>query len=282
MLRSCLYCLTLAAILAVTGCGGSESVEELRAAGQQALADRQYAAARGYFLRALQIDTADKEALMGVAEAYRLDYRLDSAIYYLKRADLMHPKDRQITEQIRVVAIALGDWKNAISAIEEMVRMGDGWEPWYEQLADLWMRNGEPGRAFYYARRAILRGTENPALYLQTSNWAARYDSLGVAIEILDSATARFGPMDEFVVNKALLLSYSGQHRRAEALLRPVVEGDSLPVPTLQLNLANILAAQPEKAKKQEALRIYQEIRDVLVGGYPVDSLIQAVTNELK
>ncbi|MEW5796019.1 MAG: hypothetical protein AB1772_06620 [Candidatus Zixiibacteriota bacterium] len=271
----------LATALGLTGCGESESLENLRAAGKRALEKREYFKAREYFLRALKIDGRDKESLIGVARAYRSDYRLDSAIYYFKRADLTYPDDRALNEQIREVAVALGDWQNAINAIETMIRLGDKQEDWNEQLADLWMKNNQPGRAFFHARRAIQYGTENQAIYLQAATWAARYDSLRAAFEILDSAISKFGPLDPFVVNKALLLSYSGQHRPAEALMRPIAERADPPNPAMRLNLANILAAQPERTKKQEALDIYHEIRDALYRQYPVDSLIQTVSNQL-
>jgi tetratricopeptide (TPR) repeat protein len=268
--------------LVLSGCFGSDSLEELRKSGYASLEKREYAKAREYFAQALVIDTRDKESLVGMAQAYRQDSRYDSAIYYFKRADLMHPKDREILQQIREVAVALGDWQNAINAIESMIRLGDPKDMWHEQLADLWLKNGQPGRAYFHARRAIVYGTDNPAIYLQTANWAARYDSTDVAFELLDSAIAKFGPLDPFVVNKALLLSLTGQHRKAEALMREAVERENPPPPDLQFNLANVLASQPERTKKQEALAIFREIADRYPKQYPTDSLISILNAQLK
>lgn len=277
------YLVLLVSVLAIgiVGCSG-DSLESLRSSGKQALDKKEYPKAREYFLRALEKDKNDKESLVGLAQAYRQDYRLDSAIYYLKRADLIYRGDHALNEQIREVAVALGDWQNAINAIESMINLGDSASQWNEQLADLWLKNNQPGRAFYYARRAIRHGTDNQAIYLQTANWAAQYDSVDAAFEILDSAIAKFGPLDPFVVNKALLLSYTGKYRQAEELMRPVVERDNPPNPAMQLNLANVLAAEPEASKKREALAIYREIRETLAGRYPIDSLIQVVTDQLQ
>lgn len=266
----------------LSGCGGSDSIEALRAAGQEAYERRDYAEAREYYLQALTLDNKNRDLLVECALAYRQDYLFDSALYYLKRADLMHPNDREINEHIREVAVALGDWPNALDAIEAMARMGDGQDMYAAELADLWLKNGQPGRSYYWGRRALLAGSDNPALYLQTSTMAANYDSVEVAVEILDSAIARFGPLDQFLVNKAMLLSFFGQNVKAEQILRPIVERDDPPVPSLQLNLANILAAQPNRAKKEEALRLYEEIRDILAPNYPIDSLIKAVRNDLE
>ncbi len=281
MSRLVQFCLILWPIFALIGCG-SDSVEELHTAGKEAYDKRDYAQAREYFLRAITQETTDRDLLYDCALAYRQDYRFDSAMYYLKRADLMHHDDREINEQIREVAIALGDWQNAIDAIETLARLGDGHEPYYAELADLWLRNGHQGRAFYWARRALQSSPDNPAMYLQTATWAATYDSMSVAFELLDSAIEKFGPLDQFVVNKALFLSYAGEHRKAEGLLRPLVQRDDPPIPTLQLNLANILVAQPSRAKKEEALELYEELRPILSVEYPIDSMIQAVRTELE
>lgn len=281
MIRFFSVLLVSALALGMLGCG-FDSPESLRKSGKEAFDKKEYPKAREYFLRALEKDKNDKESLVGLAQAYRQDYRLDSAIYYLKRADLTYPGDHALNEQIREVAVALGDWQNAINAIESMINLGDSASQWNEQLADLWLKNNQPGRAFYYARRAIRHGTENQAIYLQTATWAAQYDSLNTALEILDSAIAKFGPLDPFVVNKALLLSYSGQHRQAEELMRSVADRENPPDPAMQLNLANILAAEPEASKKREAVAIYRDIRQSLAGLYPIDSLINVVTDQLQ
>ncbi len=269
------YLLVVSALVVVLGgCFGSESLEDLRAQGQEAMEKREFAKARGFFSKALEVDARDKEALVGLAQAYRSDSRYDSAIYYFKRADLLHPKDREILQQIREVAIALGDWQNAINAIESMIRMGDPMDMWHEELSDLWLKNGQGGRAYFHARRAIVYGTNNPAVYLLAANSAGKYDSVGVALELYDSAIAKFGPLDPFVVNKALLLSSTGQPRQAEAIIRELVARDNPPLPNMQFVLASILAVQPERAKKAEAAALCREIGQLHPGEFPIDSLI--------
>lgn len=222
MYKKLVCILSLAAILGLAGC--TRSLEDLRADGKKALERGEYVQAREYYLEALEQDNSDKEALLGVAEAYKRDSRLDSTIYYLKRADIKYPDDRALNEEILEVARSLGDWTNAINAIETLVRTGDGYDKWYEQLSDYWLKKGEQGRAFFYARRAIRNGTQNEALYFQCVEWSAEYDSLDAAFEILDSAIARFGAADRFIVNKALLLGFTGKARQAESLIRPIVE----------------------------------------------------------
>ena len=276
----CMLGLLAAAIIA--GCGSSDSIEEILKAGNKAFEERNYTEARGHYLRGLEIDSKNRDLLLACGKAYRQDYLLDSAMYYFKRADLMQREDREINEQIREVAKELGDWQNAINAIETLARLDSTMKPYHVELADLRLKNNQPGRAFYHARKALFSSPDIPGLYIQTASMAASYDSVGVAIEILEAAIAKFGPQDQFVVNRAMLLAYTGHYSQAEAALRSVINQSETPLPALKMNLANILAAQPQRAKKEEALQIYEEIRDVVYRDFPVDSLMQALRNELK
>jgi tetratricopeptide (TPR) repeat protein len=271
----------LLAAVVLAGCGSGNSVEELLQTGNEAFAERNYAEAREYYLRGLEIDSKDRDLLLACGKAYRQDFMLDSAIYYFKRADLMQRDDREINEQIREVAKALGDWQNAIDAIETLARLDGTMEPYHIELADLRLKNNQPGRAYYHARNALLAGPDVPGLYIQTASMAVTYDSVEVAIEILDAAIAKYGPMEQFVVNRAMLLAYTGDLGQAEAALRSVIDQSQSPQPALKMNLANILAAQPQRAKKEEALQLYEEIRELVSRDFPVDSLMQVLRDEL-
>ncbi|MCK4857047.1 MAG: hypothetical protein KAT58_03670 [candidate division Zixibacteria bacterium] len=277
-----IFILGLLAAAVLAGCGSGDSIEELLKTGNEAFEERDYAEARECYLRGLEIDNKNRDLLLACGKAYRQDYMLDSAIYYFKRADLMQRNDREINEQIREVAKSLGDWQNAIDAIETLARLDGTKEPYHVELADLRLKNNQPGRAYYHARRALLASPDLPGLYVQTSSMAAKYDSTEVAIEILDSAIVKFGPKDQFVVNRAMLLAYSGNLGEAEVALRSVISQSENQPPALKMNLANILAAQPQRAKKEEALLLYEEIRDVMSHDFPIDSLMQVIRDELE
>ena len=277
-----IYLFWILVAIAITGCGGSDSVEGMLAAGNEAFEERNYTEAREYYLRGLAIDNKSRDLLLACGRAYQQDYLLDSAIYYFKRADLMQPGDREINEEIREVAKALGDWQNAIDAIETLARLDGTQEPYHIELADLRLKNNQPGRAYYHARHALLAGPDIPGLYIQTASMATTYDSVEVAIEVLDAGIAKFGPMDQFVVNRAMLQAGQGNFGQAEVALRTVIDQSGIPQPALTLNLANVLAAQPQRAKKEEALRLYEEIREVMSHSFPIDSLMQAVREALE
>jgi tetratricopeptide (TPR) repeat protein len=264
------------------GCGTGDSVDELLKAGNEAYDERNYTQAREYYLRGLEIDNQDRDLLLACGKAYRQDYMLDSAIYYFKRADLMHPDDREVNEQVREVAKTLGDWQNAIDAIEVLARLDGTKEPYHVELAELRFKNNQPARSLYHARCAILAGVDLPGLYLQAASLATTMDSIDVAIEVLDVAIAKYGPREQFLTNRASLLAYKGNMRQAEGDLRLIISQSNSPPPGLKLNLANVLGAQPERAKKEEALRLYEEVRDLMSQQYPIDSLMQALRDELE
>ena len=70
----------------------------------KAFLDGQYAEARVNLLQALQEKTSDKDLLYFTALAYQHDFIMDSAFYYMKRANLLHPNDRELTEQFYDIA----------------------------------------------------------------------------------------------------------------------------------------------------------------------------------
>ena len=78
-------------------CGGPESVEEHRKAGQKAFLNEEYKAARDHFLAALEKAPSDKQLLYFAGLSYKRDYMMDSALVFLQRAALHHPDDLSTT-----------------------------------------------------------------------------------------------------------------------------------------------------------------------------------------
>ena len=271
-MRKCFsFGLILLSLAVLVGCG-DDSVEALHAQGKKAFDERKYDEAVTSYRTAINTETTDRDLLLDCARAYRRLARYDSALYFLKRADLMHPRDKEINEQVREVAISLGDWQNAIDAIETLASLSGSHDPYFEELADLWLRNGHEGRAFYWSRKALRKNPDLRSFYVQTAKWAARYDSVNVAVELMDTAIAHFGPESEFLYNKAVFLASRGDLFEAEQILRPMAQSGSAPI--LRLTLAGVLESYPERAKKAEALEIYRELRAEMPVNSPIDSLI--------
>ena len=267
-------------VLALAGCGG-DSVERHRADGKKAYAEGDFTEARHHFVAGLARNPSDRELLYFAGMAYQQDLMYDSALYYLKRADLLNPQDREINLQIYKVAVALEDYPNAISAIETLARTGDGYDRYYEQLADLFEKDNKPGQSYYWARKATVRGTDVPEMYLIAASRAADYDSMAVALELLDTAMVKWPEDHRFPGTKALILFFQGKLQQAEAILRPLADSGKPVIESVHLTLARVLAAQDSRSKKQEALRIYERLQPTLPATSGIDSLIQQVKKEL-
>ena len=115
----------------LVSCSGEpSSVEELKAAGQKAFLAEDYKTARDFFLQAIIKAPSDKELLFYTGMAYKRDYLYDSAMFYLKRLDILYPNDRETNEQLYEIAMALKDWDYALAALGGLIRTGDNPE-WY-------------------------------------------------------------------------------------------------------------------------------------------------------
>ena len=77
------------------GCSGEKDVEELRALGKKAFLEQDYQKARQYFLEAITEAPSDRELLFLTGMSFKRDFLLDSAMFYLKKVDLLFPDDRE-------------------------------------------------------------------------------------------------------------------------------------------------------------------------------------------
>jgi tetratricopeptide (TPR) repeat protein len=268
--------------LVIAGCSSEpQTAEELKKAGNKAFLAEDYAEARTYFLEALQKKPSDKDLLYFTGMSYKRDFILDSALIYLKKADLLHPDDREINMEIYDVAMTLGEWKYADLAVRTFIRTGDPESMYYGELADIASKMGNRSTAFYYLYRQYNEiGLQDAQRFSQLAGLAADVDSIGLAYRILDSAVTRFGQSDVFEMTRAKVLFDDRKLTEAEALLRKLSakypdEAD------ISLNLANALANQKSPAKKREALDMYRRIRPNYGNPALVDSIIANVERQL-
>ena len=278
-LRAILLLGTLAAVW--FGCGG-DSIEKLRADGKKYYEQGNYEEARKRFVKALAEKPSDQDLLFYAGLAYQKDYMYDSAIYYFKRADLMNPNNREINEEIYDVANKLADYPNAIAAINVLAETGDGYDKYFEELSYLYDKDDKPGQSFYWARKAVVRGTDDPEIYMMAAGRAADYDSIAVALGMLDSAMIKWPDDPRFPGMKALVLFHDGKYTQAEMILRPLAEQSPPGMENYRLSLAQVLASQNSKAKKKEALGILEKIQPVMPPGSDVDTMIAELRRQLK
>ena len=273
----------MASVAVIAGCSGEPtSVDGLKKAGIQAYLDNDFPKARKYLRAAIDKGSSDKQVLMFVGLAYKRDYMLDSALIFLKRADLRYPDDREINQEIYNVATDLGEWEYAKQAIRTFIRLGDPEAHWYKQLAMIYSNQGSYSNTYYYLRKMWLEtGLDDPAQFDQLASTAAQMDSFAVANTVLDSAVTRFGDNDQFALTRAKILFHEKKLDQAEKILRGLAEkmGNTNDI---RLNLANTLANQKSKAKKQEAIDIYRELRSQAPDSNHIDSVITLLEEEVK
>jgi tetratricopeptide (TPR) repeat protein len=256
--------------------------EELKNAGQKAFVEERYADARKYLAQAVALKSSDRDALYFLGISYQRDYLYDSALVFLKRADLLHPRDRQINLELYKVCLAMQDWRNATRAISVLASTGDNIENYYAQLVELNFKLENYPVAYLYLRKLHEKEPEVADHYLKLANMAKLLDSNDVAIAMIDSAIARFGQKDELTLNKGMYLSAKREFASAEALFRILVAKDSASVP-YRINLAHALASQKEAAKKTEALKLYEALVPVVNDTiFKLDSLIGVLKEELR
>lgn len=261
---------------------GADSIEKLRANGKKYYERGDYEEARKRFVEALAQKPSDQDLLFYAGLAYQKDFMYDSAIYYLKRADILNPNNREINESIYEVSRKLADYANTISAIDVLAETGDGYDRYFEELAFLYDKENKPGQSFYWARKAVVRGTDDPEIYMMAAGRAADYDSISVALGMLDSAIIKWPDDPRFPGIKALVLYHDGKLTQAEMILRPLAEQSPPGMENYRLSLAQVLASQSSKAKKREALGILEKLQPIMPPGSDVDTMIAELRKELK
>ena len=121
---------------------------------------------------------------------------------------------------------------------------------------------------------------ENPSRYYQVAILAHQNDSVDYALDVVNRAIEKFGDQLQFTTTKGILLAEKKDFDGAERLLRPILDADSSIMN--KLNLANVLADQDSRPKKEEARRLYLDIKEQVGNQYNIDSLLTELEKDLK
>lgn len=266
----------------ISGCGKEPvTFSELKDAGQKAFVEGNYAEARGYLLEALKKNQSDRDVLYFLGVSYQRDFMYDSAMIYLKRADLLHKNDREINKAIYSIAQELNEYKYGLDALNVLVKTGDSEDRYLGQLADLNYAVGYKIPAYRYYRKMLDKEPDNINLYFTTANVASQIESVHVALDLMNQAIERFGDKEQFQINRAIYLAGLKQFTEAERIMRSYIGKTENPQ-VLKLNLANVLSKQSSRKKKEEGLRLYKELREEVPSMTILDSTITALEEELR
>ncbi len=273
----------LALVAYLVGCSGSpKTVEELIVAGDNAFTAEKYAEARGFYQQGLMLKPSDRHLLYFTGMTFRREKQYDSALAYIKRADLLHPGDRELNLEIHDLARETNEYRYAIEAIKTLIATGDQEQPYWAELAELYAKDSSPLMTYYYQKLIVDQHPESPEEYLRFVKVALAIDSIQIATDYVDSAMAQFGERSEMLANKAYILAYRKEFAEAEALFRRVVETDST-VFGYRLGLAEVLSMTDDRKKLAEALVRYRELRTMPEARqFNVDSVITELEDRLK
>ncbi len=268
-------------IILTLGCSQEpQTLEELRAAGQNAFIDGDYALAKTHLQKALHIKASDRDVLYYIGQTFQKLQQDDSAVYYFKRADILHPNDRELNLAIYQSAKKINDYQSTIEAIGALIHTGDNAQNYYYELADLNLRHGNIFVSFLYMRKLYDLKKEDPIIYLGLGNLAIQVDSVDFGISLMQEAIDKFGEKEEFVTNLAIYMAGVQRLDEAESVLKKYLRKHPNSQPLL-LNLANILSLNDDKKKKEEALQMYKNIRQESGNIFNIDSVITALQKEL-
>ena len=267
-------------LIALVGCSEeSHDFDSMAKAGREAYISGNYRIARDYFFKALNQNASDQEVLYLLGVIYQKEYMYDSSLFYLKKVDILYPRQKEINKTIYQVAPYALDWKSAIKAIEVLIKTGESKEKYYEDLAEYNLRAERYFHALYYNKKLLANDSGNIKRYLQVANTAAVAESLDVAVETIDYALEKFGPIDELVSNQGTLYAFQKKFAKAEKNFRKLFLKDTTNI-YHKLNLASVLSELDEESKKKEAYLLLNEIKQ-LQPSPTIDSMILELKTDL-
>jgi len=275
--------LSLLLVLAagLTGCGKkAETLEQMRVDGKKALDAGEFNRAVNIYKQALKEKPSDRDLLYYLGLSFKRLDMIDSALVYLRRAKLLNPRDREINKELIELCPAVGDFEGAIKAIAVMISTGDNEQMYWPALAELYFLVDDSYMAAKYNALLIAADSDLAPAYMKLATSYSKMGRYGQSNEVMFRALDRFGPLAETCGN--IGINYVGlqQFEEAEVYFRLSLEIDPEHAPTA-LNLAHALGEQDDRAKKEEALRIYRQYASQAPPAYNVDSIISVLEGQL-
>ncbi len=274
--------LILFALVLVLSCSqkGSDTDTYLKE-GQKAFLAGNYSEARDLFGKGLTLAPSNQDMIYYMGLSYQKEYVYDSALFYVRKADLLYQRNREINLALVQIAPQVQNWELAIQAMLTLIELGDSPKQYWAQLAEYNAYRKYYVHVLYYTRKIVEQSPEDTAAYLRLIGAAVSANSLYTASAFLDTAVDKFGPRDEFMANRGAIHSFRGQYQEAENIFRNLLAKDSANT-FYKLNLASTLASFDRRDKKEEALTLLHVIKNELGVAYGIDSLIIRTSQELE
>jgi len=258
----------------------ADDLDTLKQEGTKALADGNFNKAINLFRDALRLRPSDRDILYNLALSYKKFDVPDSALVYFRRARLLYPRDREINKELIELCIAAKEYECALNAVAIMIATGDNEKLYWPMLAELHYRNKDMYMAAKYYRLILADDPDNSSAYLYLATTLSETSNYAESNQIIEKLIARFGPSADAFANMAANFANMNQLDKAEEFLRKslAINPDYIPA---WINLANLLAADSNVARKKEALDILKRFQSQIPAVYKPDSVISALEAEL-
>ena len=250
--------------------------------GQESFLAGKYRDATNIFLDGLKLSPSNHELLYYTGLSYQKEYMYDSALFYLKKVDLLFPREKEINLAIYQVAPKVEDWENSIKAIKVLIKSGDNEEKYWKDLVQFYGYREMYVNSMHYLRKVIANEPENIEPYLQMCNFSAFAESLEVAQAYNDTAVDKFGYLNELKSNQGTILAFKGEFKKAEKIFRELFNLDTTNI-YFKTNLASSLSEQNILSKKEEALKLFEEVKlQSSANSTQLDSIINNLKEEIQ
>jgi superkiller protein 3 len=150
------------------------------------------------FLKAVELQPKDALAHYNIGLIYGRQGKFELAAKYLKRAHVLAPSDRGITEGLAGASISSGKKLEADALIGQMANRGQLNAQLRENLAVLWLENGEPARGVKLVKEEPERASQFYELGFQKAKTSFDAGLYAESARILEAIRVLRSPNSEF------------------------------------------------------------------------------------
>jgi tetratricopeptide (TPR) repeat protein len=194
--------------------------------GQLATTQRRFEDALGHYRRALELDPAHQNSLMGMASSYRALGRSEEALVGFRRALELSGHDTRATLAIADIEFSLGRLDEAAKALHEAAETTEAPGLIYNKLGEVRAEQGRSGEAINLFARAV---EEKDDFAVPHFNLAALYEEAGDAqraIAQYEKAIELAPKYHQAQFNLGRLVGHLGQVDRQQELWEASIESN--------------------------------------------------------
>jgi arylsulfatase A-like enzyme/Flp pilus assembly protein TadD len=194
--------------------------------GQLATTQRRFEDALGHYRRALELDPAHQNSLMGMASSYRALGRSEEALVGFRRALELSGHDTRATLAIADIEFSLGRLDEAAKALHEAAETTEAPGLIYNKLGEVRAEQGRSGEAINLFARAV---EEKGDFAVPHFNLAALYEEAGDAqraIAQYEKAIELAPKYHQAQFNLGRLVGHLGQVDRQQELWEASIESN--------------------------------------------------------